>query len=208
MTLQSGDGKPIPENSWGGDLDPQQAANCIECGAVIPFGKFCAAHLAAAREKNMEVHKAKLAERGEELPQAPPPEPPAHEVDMTVAMAKAQERAHAIVTPGAEVPADTTNHLKQAGPAGPNMRTVGINAGQLSQAGLNEHLPEPLVLPAAAQDRRGLHRGGDFLLSQGIMWLGELRNMAEDGKIGPESAAEILQIAAELTYALAGVLKR
>jgi hypothetical protein len=64
------------------------------------------------------------------------------------------------------------------------------------------------VLPAgAAQQVSVRRRGDDFLVSQGVMWLGELRGLAEEGKITREQAAEILQLTAELNYALAGILK-
>jgi hypothetical protein len=195
-------------------LDPPRPKQCVKCGAPIPFGKFCATHLAEARAENQQIMEQKRLAKGIDpapVPVAPSPhEPPAHEVDMTVAMAKAQERAQAIVTPG-ETVEKAENHLAQAGPPRDTTRTVGINAGTLNQAGLNDVPPDPtpsLVLPAgAAQQVSVRRRGDDFLVSQGVMWLGELRGLAEEGKITREQAAEILQLTAELNYALAGILK-
>lgn len=62
--MLDGEGKPIPPGSWGGDLDPMRGSRCRDCGAPIPFGNFCPAHLAAARKKNEEIVAERIRELG------------------------------------------------------------------------------------------------------------------------------------------------
>lgn len=210
-TLVDGEGKPIPEDSWGGDLDPVQTFRCEECGVAIPFGKFCPEHLQAARQQNEEF----MARRRQDLGIDPNAQEhglakshaPERELDMDALAAQERARAQAIVTPGQQVP-QPVDHMAPT-PLRDRTRTVGVNAGMLSQAGEND-VPEKsnLILPATTQERIGLKRRGDeFLIGQAVMWMNELRGLAEEGKVNRELAAELLQICAELTYALAGLLR-
>lgn len=203
MALIDGEGKPIPEESWGGDLDPVRQAICVDCGTPIPFGKFCPTCMSKACAKNKEIMVARREKLDNEaqVPKTPNPyKPPSHEMDMTVAMAKAQERAQAIVTPGATVEPDTTDHLQKARPA-PQDTTGTVENNDDSPGG-------GLVLPAGAAQQVGLRRrSDDFLVTQAMMWLAELRGLAEEGKISREVAVEALQATAELTYTLACLLK-
>ncbi len=214
MSFVDGEGKPVPPESWGGDLQhvdgvspPQQQLTCAECGTPVPFGKFCPAHLQAAQTKNEEMMAKSLEQQGIDPEKAKVEanlarQAQAEPVDMTVAMAQAQERAKAIVTPGTSVPPDGTDHMAKSGPAG---------AEPLVQPATPAPQPQPqasLILPGAAQDRVGLGRRGDeFLIGQAVMWIGELRGLAEEGKVQRPLAAELLQLTAELTYALAGLVK-
>jgi hypothetical protein len=211
MTLVDGEGKPIPPDSWGGDLDPNQQTRCRECGVPIPFGAFCPAHLEAARTKNEEVMAKLRAERGID-PEAPidptiqkSHHAPGREIDMDAEYAAAQERAQAIVTPDAEIP-PAHEHMPAA-----QEQVKPVQAAQTHEPPPQqpaEPIGSSLVLPAAAADRVGLtRRSDDFLIGQAVMWLSELRTLAEDGKVRREAAAEILQLTAELTYALAGLLR-
>lgn len=210
MSLVDGEGKPIPRDSWGGDLDPQQSMRCAECGVAIPFGKFCPQHLAAAQTKNEEMFAKSLEAQGIDPEQAKAEALAARQqqkepVDMTVAMAQAQERAAAIVTPGQSIPPPDTDHLQKSGPAGAEPPQAPPQVQPASPA------PRPranLVLPAADQERVSITRRSDeFLIGQAVGWVAELRTMAEEGKVPKHLAPELLQLTAELTYALAGLVK-
>ncbi|MBT8430111.1 MAG: hypothetical protein KJN79_09395 [Gammaproteobacteria bacterium] len=202
--LIDGEGKPIPPDSWGGDLDPIRQTSCRDCGTPIPFGKFCPQHLNAAREKNEGVMQAYRQEHGIDPGQPmdkslviPGTTSPERTIDMDAMAAAELERAKAITTPGVELP-PPVNHMapfpEQARPA---------------QAP-HPHEPPPQqpeaplsVIAAAQVGRSGIRRSDDgFLVRQGLMWLGELRTMAEDGKISPAERTDTVRLAAELIYAL------
>lgn len=201
MSLVDGEGKPIPPGSWGGDLDPAQATRCRECGVPILFGNFCPQHFNEAREKNEEF----MAQRRKELGIDPdvPVDPdlvksaPAaeREIDMDALAAKERARAQAIMTPGQEIPKPVDHMAAPPEPAKPPQQAAPPASNSL-------------ILPASAQERSVLkRRSDDFLIGQAVGWIGELRTMAEEGKVPAHLAGELLQLTAELTYALAGLLK-
>jgi hypothetical protein len=122
---------------------------------------------------------------------------------MVAAMAHANERAQSIVTPGVTVD-PPVDHLSKSGPA--THTPPDEPAIQPAQA---QPVDRTIIMPqAAAQQVRIQRRSDDFLVSQAVMWIGELRGLAEEGKVPRDVAAEVLQVTAELTYALAGILKK
>jgi hypothetical protein len=192
MSLVDGEGKPIPPGSWGGDLDPAQVTKCRECGVPIPFGNFCSKHFEEARAKNEEFMAKRRKDLG--LVKSVDAADAEREVDMDALAAQERARAQAIMTPGLEIPRPV-DHMAPP-QAVPPPKPADTPA------------PSSLILPAAAQERVSLkRRSDDFLIGQAVGWIGELRNMAEEGKVPDHLAPELIRLTAELTYALAGLLK-
>lgn len=204
MNLIDGEGKPIPDGSWGGDLDPMRSSSCRECGVQIPFGKFCPQHLNAARQKNEQIMARRRAAQGidEQAAQAAgglvkseAAEPAIErEVDMDLLAAAEQARASAIVTPGKGVPPAVDHMAPFSGTPKTPVPTPAPKAPAAAPAPSN----------LAAQGKVESPRNSDaFMADQGLVWVSTLRMMAEEGSLPADKRNDVLRAAAELIYALA-----
>lgn len=162
----------LPPGSWGGEIDPDFRNIQARHDAQLEAGM---QKVQAMRKSAQEAQAQQLASQ----PAAPrPAEPTPEELEARAAELRA----------------------RASKPVLDETRTVGINAGALSQDGLNDMPAKPSALEVA------LKRSPNKVAGQALLSMTAARELVEGGKLSAEIMIDLMKGAAEIQYAIADAL--